>query len=216
MNPAAEQLLELPDLPEIVEEFQVRLEWERIERARFYDEIDAGTKAEFINGEVVVHSPDRAEHIIVRKRLEKLLDTFVERHNLGLVLSEKALCVFPRNDYMPDVCFWKPEKAALIEANTRKFPAPDFVVEILSDSTESRDRGVKFEDFERHGVEEYWIVDADAKSVEQYVRNGDRLERVDEAGSGRLICRAVGGFEIPTAAVFESEANQAALKELLS
>ncbi len=216
MNPAAEKLLELPDLPEIVEQFQVRLERERIERARFYDEIDEGTKAEFINGEVVVHSPDRAEHIIVRKRLEKLLDTFVERHNLGLVLSEKALCVFPRNDYMPDVCFWKPEKAALIEANTRKFPAPDFVVEILSDSTESRDRGVKFEDFERHGVEEYWIVDADARSVEQYVRNGDTLERVDEAGSGRLICRTVAGFEISTAAVFESEANQTALKELLS
>ncbi len=216
MNPAAEQLLELPDLPEIVEEFQIRLERERVARARFYDEVDEGTKAEFINGEVVVHSPDRAEHIIVRKRLEKLLDTFVERHNLGLVLSEKALCVFPRNDYMPDVCFWKPEKAALIEANTRKFPAPDFVVEILSDSTESRDRGVKFEDFERHGVEEYWIVDADARSVEQYVRNGDTLERVDEAGSGRLICRTVAEFEISTAAVFESGANQKALKELLS
>jgi Uma2 family endonuclease len=33
--------------------------------------------------------------------------------------------------------------------------APDLVIEILSPSTAKRDRGVKFEVYERHGVREY-------------------------------------------------------------
>ncbi len=40
-----------------------------------------------------------------------------------------------------------------------KFPAPDLIVEVLSESTEANDRGIKFEDYAAHGVVEYWIVD---------------------------------------------------------
>ena len=37
--------------------------------------------------------------------------------------------------------------------------APDFVIEILSPSTASKDSITKMELYERHGVKEYWIVD---------------------------------------------------------
>ena len=37
--------------------------------------------------------------------------------------------------------------------------APDFVVEILSDSTRHKDRLTKFKLYEQAGVKEYWIVD---------------------------------------------------------
>jgi len=44
--------------------------------------------------------------------------------------------------------------------------APDLVVEVLSPSTESTDRGRKLQTFARFGVPEYWIVDPRAPSVE--------------------------------------------------
>jgi len=44
--------------------------------------------------------------------------------------------------------------------------APDMVVEIISPSSTQRDRGTKYELYERVGVREYWIVDADARLVE--------------------------------------------------
>jgi Uma2 family endonuclease len=46
--------------------------------------------------------------------------------------------------------------------------APDLVIEILSPSTEVRDRGVKVERYGVHGVPEYWIVDGDNEVVEVY------------------------------------------------
>ena len=49
-----------------------------------------------------------------------------------------------------------------------KLPPPDFVVEVLSPSTERHDRNVKFEDYGAHGITEYWIVDPVAQVVEQY------------------------------------------------
>jgi Uma2 family endonuclease len=55
--------------------------------------------------------------------------------------------------------------------------APDMVVEVLSPSTETHDRKVKYDLYENSGVKEYWIVDPRARLVETYVLVGDRYTR---------------------------------------
>lgn len=51
--------------------------------------------------------------------------------------------------------------------------APDWVVEILSPSTTSRDRVAKRHVYERHGVREYWVVDpASRQAVVHVLRDG--------------------------------------------
>lgn len=50
-----------------------------------------------------------------------------------------------------------------------KFPVPDLAVEVLSPSTEARDRGVKFEDYAANRVGEYWIISTEEATVEQFV-----------------------------------------------
>jgi Uma2 family endonuclease len=47
--------------------------------------------------------------------------------------------------------------------------APDFAAEVLSPGTARRDKGYKKGVYERCGVREYWIVDPQGRSVEQYV-----------------------------------------------
>jgi Uma2 family endonuclease len=37
----------------------------------------------------------------------------------------------------------------------------------LSEGTKKRDRGVKFQDYQAHNIEEYWIIDPDHQTVEQ-------------------------------------------------
>lgn len=46
--------------------------------------------------------------------------------------------------------------------------APRFVMEVLSPSTESYDRGEKMEIYRQQEIEEYWIVDWKKKQIEIY------------------------------------------------
>jgi len=213
---AIEPLLHSPLLPEIAETLQSRVREESVRRRKFYEELRDDQKAEFIDGHVVLHSPARDKHIAVRQNLERLLGTYVSLQELGKVRTEKCLCVFPRNDYEPDVVFFGPEKAAGLADDTMKFPVPDFVVEVLSESTEDRDRGVKFEDYESHGVAEYWIIDADAEVVEQYLRRGNRFSLALKSGSGEIASPTVPGFRIPIRALFHPADNLAALRQFMS
>ena len=73
-----------------------------------------------------------------------------------------------RNDYEPDICFFDKQKAKYFKEGQRLFPAPDFVVEILSKGTKKNDRTVKFQDYEANGVIEYLIIDPIKKVVELY------------------------------------------------
>lgn len=96
------------------------------------------------------------------------------------------------------------------------FPAPDFVVEVLSASTEASDRGVKFEDYARHGIREYWIIDCDEKTVEQYVLrdNETRYYLAQKLAGGMIASLVISGFEIPVAAIFDDQANADAVVNL--
>src|SRR5689334_5611706 len=96
---AIQELLDSPDLPKAVERLSAVVESERERRERFYEEITPSMKAEFINGETIVHSPVSYAHAIPSANLLMMTGTFVVRHRLGVVLSEKALVALTRNDY---------------------------------------------------------------------------------------------------------------------
>ncbi len=203
-----EPIIHSARLIEYVDELNAIVEQEAARRERFYEEMTDAEKVEFIEGEVVMHSPARRAHLMVRSNIEYLLRTYVSRNGLGEVHGEKCLCVFPRNDYEPDVVFFGKDKVTSLDANTMKFPIPDLVVEVLSESTERRDRGIKFEDFEAHGVGEYWIVDADHAVVEQYVRRGTQFELVMKSNSGHLESKVIAGLRVLVVAFFQDKANR--------
>ncbi|MGD9938597.1 MAG: Uma2 family endonuclease [Clostridia bacterium] len=62
--------------------------------------------------------------------------------------------------------------------------APDFIAEVLSDSTASKDFGIKKELYERFGVREYWIIHPDTSAVFQYIRDGALFSPVREHRRG--------------------------------
>ena len=208
-------LIHSPRLPEIAEALQVRLRDEAARRSRFYAEMTDAEKVEFIGGEIVMHSPARNMHLIVRMHIARLLSILVDSAGLGVVRDEKCLCVFPRNDYEPDVVFFGRSKAATLQPDTMKFSVPDLAVEVLSDSTERRDRGMKFDDYEAHGVAEYWIVDPKAGAVEQYLVREGRFELKLKSDSGELTSPTLGGLTLPLKAFFDPLENLAALQTIV-
>jgi Uma2 family endonuclease len=216
MEQVVEQLLRSPKLDLYFQQIGEVLAKERAARQRFYDEVKEGDKAEFINGEAIIHSPIRLSHDQSRKRLSVLVDTYVGIHRLGMVGGEKLMISLTRNDYEPDICYWRPEKATHFTRDQMRFPAPDWIVEVLSPSTEAVDRGIKFEDYAAHGVAEYWIVDPEKQLIEQYATtSAGAYELRLKSNSGIIRSSVIAGFEIPIAAVFADAENLRVLKTLL-
>jgi Uma2 family endonuclease len=217
MESVVQRLARSPRLGLIYHELDTLWQREVLARQAFYDGIADGVKTEFINGEIIMHSPDRAAHVMARKHLTALLHVHVMIHDLGLVGDEKMLICLTRNDYMPDVVFFEPEKAAKITPEQMQVPAPDFVAEVLSPSTKRRDRGVKFDDYAAHGVEEYWILDPVAQTVEIFhlSTTGKYLPVGKFKGEHEARSLVIEGFKAPARAFFDEAANLTALKKLL-
>ena len=213
------QILDTPQAPLILQQEQAILNDESRKRQTFYEWLDEDKKAEFINGEIVVHSPDLDRHNSSMLLLARLLSFYVDDRQLGYVRAEKALVELTRNSYEPDVCFFGSAKAAQITDDQLYYPAPDFVAEVLSKSTEKNDRETKFADYAAHGVAEYWIIDPLRRTIEQFGIDDDTKEYalLGAYGIKEIIAsHAVAGFAIPIRAVFDAKANMLALRNLLS
>ena len=204
-----------PFMVEIADLLHAEVEAERALRRKFYAEMTPEQKVEFIGGEIIMHSPARNIHLDVTLNISQLITTYVRSRQLGEVKVEKCLVVFPRNDYEPDIVFFGPEKARTLQPGTMKFPIPDFIVEVLSESTEDRDRGTKFDDYAAHGVTEYWIVDAERSVIEQYLLRDGLYQLEVKASSGEIHSPAIPGFMAPVRAFFHQAENLAALQVIL-
>ncbi|MEZ4686716.1 MAG: Uma2 family endonuclease [Bacteroidia bacterium] len=217
MNTLLKQLLDAPDLALLMRDAQAELIREKRKREKFAADLDEDMKAEFINGEVVVHSPVRRNHYVVSNLLVRLLSTHVDKNRIGTVAVEKALIRLTRNDYEPDICFWGLDKSELFDGETMFHPAPDFVVEILSPSTAAYDRGIKLRDYAAHDISEYWIIDPDAEKVEQYLNTGEREYQLQGSfGVGDEIeSKAVPAFLLPVKAIFDEQANMETLARIM-
>ncbi|MEM1215444.1 MAG: Uma2 family endonuclease, partial [Bacteroidota bacterium] len=139
-----EPIIKSAAFPDMLSELQTIWEAEQARRAEFYNWVTPDVKAEFIEGDIVVHSPVRRYHNVISGYLYSLLNIYVIKQNLGFVGIEKIMVRLTRNDYEPDICFFGKAKSDKFTEEQTLFPAPDFVVEVTSPSTEGRDRGVKY------------------------------------------------------------------------
>ncbi len=212
-------LLKDPTAPLVIEAAQSALADEGRRRAEFRDWVTEEVKAEFVNGEIVLHSPVKRRHRKASELLFRFLSIYVDLKKLGEAAHEKAMIALTRNDYEPDICFWSNEKTANFHADTMLHPAPDFVVEVLSKRTSKNDRTTKFQDYALHGVREYWIIDPAKKIVEQYgllVPTDREYLLYGKFGVGEDISSiAIAGLTVQVAAIFDDAANLAALAEML-
>ena len=192
-----------PDLFLLLKKIQAEVKSETTKRKAFYQIIHDDSKAEFINGEILYQSPVTMRHWKVSSNLSGLIIPFVKQNKLGEVAVEKAMVSLTRNDYEPDICFWKSNKSKKFKSGTMHFPAPAFIVEILSLSTTKTDRGIKFRDYSAHGVEEYWIIDPKAEIIEQYWIEGSQYSLVKKAKKQDIVSsKVISGFEIKASEIF--------------
>ncbi|HLQ36783.1 MAG TPA: Uma2 family endonuclease [Planctomycetota bacterium] len=139
---------------------------------------DDGLRHELLDGVHVVTPSPESYHQELVARLVTELGLRVGRPRLGRVLVAPMDVLLSDNDVVqPDVLVVVTAHSQRIERN-RIAGAPDLVIEVLSPSTSSRDRGEKKARYLATGVPECWLVDPVARTVTQFALRGDSYVRV--------------------------------------
>jgi len=126
---------------------------------------------EIIGGEAYAMSPSpTVRHQMIQARLVSALDAFFRGKPCRAISSPMDVKLSDTDIVQPDVlvvCNKDQIKPTHIEG------APALVVEILSDSTEARDRGAKMRLYAAHGVPEVWLVRPHPSIAEVYRLDGE-------------------------------------------
>ncbi|MBL8163023.1 MAG: Uma2 family endonuclease [Anaerolineae bacterium] len=151
---------------------------------------------ELIDGEIVMNPPVDPHQVVVGN---------IYFHLRGRIatgqwrLAPTGLHFDDDNSFEPDI-FWVSTENTIcaLEPDGRYWHgAPDLVIEVLSPSTAYRDRGIKYETYQRYGVREYWLVDADGRYAEVYVLLDGKFQRQGVFSPGQPFVSAVlGGVSI--------------------
>ncbi len=115
---------------------------------------------EWVEGEVITYMPPIRRHQTVLDFLSYLINTLIQLRNLGQVVTAPfEVKLWPDGPSRePDLIFVSQEN--LDKLDEKRFNgAPDLVVEIVSPSSVREDKIRKFQEYERAGVREYWLID---------------------------------------------------------
>jgi Uma2 family endonuclease len=141
---------------------------------------------ELIDGEIVVTSP-LEPHSEAFSQIFGFLFVLLGHGKLGKLRAAPAgLYIDEVTSFEPDIFWVAPDNEdCFVRPGNRYWQgAPDLVIEILSASTELRDRGIKLQTYQRIGVREYWLVNADAQFIEVYALQEGAFHKVGIFGTG--------------------------------
>ena len=156
-----------------------------------------GLRHELLDGlHVVTPSPAMPHQRAIRhlgRELERLLG---DREDLELFSSPADVRFGPTTLVQPDVFVVRQDPRSP-NRTWADLTAPVLAIEIISPGTASRDRGQKREIYQRAGVAAYWIVDVDARLVEQWSPNDERPEILRESLEWKVEEEVLGAIDLP-------------------
>jgi Uma2 family endonuclease len=140
---------------------------------------DDGNRYEVIDGELFVTPSPTWKHQDAVGRLYRLLSEYLDRERIGHAFLAPADVVFsPKRGVQPDLFI-----VPLVDGRPpRHFDAVKrllLAVEVLSPTTARNDRVDKRALYRDEHVDEYWIVDLDARTVERSTPAEVRPEVLD-------------------------------------
>jgi Uma2 family endonuclease len=154
-----------------------------------------GQKGDLIDGVIYVASPEMPESNRLFLWLMVLFGQFVEDRGLGRVFASRvAFRLGEWDGPEPDIAFVRTARGHLILRGYVN-GSPDLAVEIVSPDSVERDYKLKREQYRRHGVTEYWIVDEIERRVTLLHLSGDEYREMRRR-KGELRSVVLDGFRL--------------------
>jgi Uma2 family endonuclease len=127
-----------------------------------------GLRLELVDGEIAVSPSPRLGHSNVDRELTALLTTYFRANDLGKLFGDVDTILNEFNVRRPDLFYFSKARLALLDFDNPNDVIPELCVEIISPSSGSIDRRDKFQQYARAGVNHYWVIDPDAKTIEAF------------------------------------------------
>ena len=129
-------------------------------------------RIELIDGEAVLMSLPSTVHQKISGELFRQLTNFLEGKKCEVFSAPFGVRLFEKDGDSPENVDTMVEPDISVICDRDKLDrhgckgAPDLIVEILSPSTQRRDRLIKLELYQRAGVREYWLVSPEEQTVQ--------------------------------------------------
>lgn len=129
-------------------------------------------RIELIDGEAVLMSLPSTVHQKISGELFRQLANFLEGKKCEVFSAPFGVRLFEKDGDSPENVDTMVEPDISVICDRDKLDrhgckgAPDLIVEILSPSTQRRDRLIKLELYQRAGVREYWLVSPEEQTVQ--------------------------------------------------
>lgn len=130
-------------------------------------------RSEYENGEIVAMAGGTLNHIRITSNVSRLIGNKALENCESLPNEMKIWVKALDKFYYPDVTVLC-NKPQFFERRTDAITNPVLIIEVLSGSTEARDRGEKFFAYQTlESLHEYVLVSQDKALVEQFIKQAD-------------------------------------------
>ncbi|MEO6905714.1 MAG: Uma2 family endonuclease [Ginsengibacter sp.] len=148
-----------------------------------WESLPEGTLCQLINNQLIMSPAPQNLHQVVLNEINIETSIYLKKNIIGEIRIAPFDVHFSKENILqPDILFIKNEYLNKIRSKGL-FGSPDLVIEILSPSTSQLDYEVKKSVYERFGVQEYFIVDPNSKSVDSFfLKNGEYEEQKSTIG----------------------------------
>ena len=140
-----------------------------------------GTLAQLIENKIIISPTPSDKHQKILGDIYLRLGDFIERNHLGETrVAPYDVYLDDDNVFQPDIIFIDKTNTPLIKSEGLH-GAPDLVIEILSPGSTRFDKGEKKAVYERSGVKEYWLVDAETKNAEGFILKAGKFSIIGKS-----------------------------------
>ncbi|MCM1050063.1 MAG: Uma2 family endonuclease [Clostridiales bacterium] len=128
-----------------------------------------GQRAELIDGQIYMMAPPMRIHQELVGQFTKVIGQYIDSHSGNCKVYPAPFAVFLNSD---DKNYVEPDISVICDKNKLDDRgcngAPDWIIEVASQSTSTLDYGIKLFKYRTAGVREYWIVNPMKHSVMVY------------------------------------------------
>lgn len=137
-----------------------------------------GERAELIDGKIYYMAPPSTEHQRLIHLFDREIGNYIQSNHGDCEVFPAPFAVFLDED---NINYVEPDISVICDSSKLDekgcHGAPDWIIEIVSQSSKSKDYMTKLFKYRTANVREYWIVDPEKQMVTVYYFENDTVEQ---------------------------------------